>query len=67
MPEKPIELRKIIGPNDPVFDYISKIKEFLGTASKSLILDFILSRISMIPFEELIHMKTNQETVEIED
>ena len=32
---KAIELRKIVGPNDPAFDYISKIKEFFGLPCQS--------------------------------
>lgn len=54
--EKPIELRRIINPNDSLYEFVSNVKQFLITDKGSIILDFILNRASKIPFSEFINI-----------
>lgn len=54
--KEPIELRKIITPNDSLYEFVSQIKDFLLTDSPSGLLDFILKRASKIPIDEFIHL-----------
>lgn len=53
---KSIELRKIINPEDAFYDFIIKVKDHIGSESKSVILDFILSRVSGMDFSEFIQL-----------
>ena len=54
--DESIELRLIINPDDSIYDFLKKIKEFLLTDSKSEILRFILNRASKIPLKDFINL-----------
>ena len=51
-----IELRLIINPDEKVYKFLKRVKDFLLTESKSEILRFILNRSSKIPFNEFINL-----------
>ena len=58
-----IELRIILTPEDELFDFVLKIKNFLETKKPAMILRFILGKSSKIPFSEFI--KINQDQKEL--
>lgn len=53
--KKPIDLRKVVNPNDYAYDFIERIHKFLGSPkNKGAILTFIFDKIADIPIEEFI-------------
>lgn len=54
--EKSIEIRLIINPDEEVYKFLKKVRDFLLTESKSEILRFILNRSSKLPFKEFINL-----------
>ncbi len=55
--KKRIDIRKVLVEDDPNFDFVNKVKEFLGTEKTTLALDFILSKASKLPFEQFIKIE----------
>ena len=58
--KEPIELRKVIVPEDDLYDFISNVKDHLGTNRNSDILTFILYKSSKIPFDEFIRISNHK-------
>lgn len=49
-----IEIRKVIKPEDDVFEFVDKVSKHLESEKPSSIIDFILKKSSKIPFEKFI-------------
>jgi uncharacterized UBP type Zn finger protein len=63
MPEnnkKSIELRKVINPDDEVYEFVLKVRALLATNRNSDIITFLLDKCSKIPLHELIQLSNNK-------
>ena len=58
--KEPIELRILLIPEDDLYDFVLKVKNFLETKKPATILRFILGKTSKIPFSEFIKINQNQ-------